>query len=148
VYHDPVLIKLIDDAVKNNLDVRIAVARVDQARASLGATGYELLPQITAGATTGKQRVSAYESTGVDRTIKSSSVSANLSWELDFWGRIRRTREAARARVACRLKPRVQTVLVSLVASVASRVFWPAVAGRTVADHARDGGIPQVVSRI
>ena len=122
VYRDPVLVKLIDSAVKNNLDVRVAVARVDQARASLGATGYQLLPEVSAGGTLGKQRVSAYQSSSGDRNIDSASVSADLSWELDFWGRIRRTREAARAQLLSSEATR-QAVLVSLVADVATQYF-------------------------
>ncbi|WP_428309769.1 efflux transporter outer membrane subunit [Hydrocarboniphaga sp.] len=122
VYRDPVLATLVASAVKNNLDVRIAVERVEQARASLGATGYQLLPQISVGGTTGKQRVSAYETTASDRTFNSSSVSAALAWELDFWGRIRRTREAARAELLSSQAAR-ETVLVTLVGSVASQYF-------------------------
>ncbi|MDB5972431.1 MAG: efflux transporter outer rane subunit [Hydrocarboniphaga sp.] len=122
VYRDPVLATLIASAVKNNLDVRVAAARVDQARASLGATGYQLLPQISAGGTIGKQRLSAYESSTSDRTSNNAAVSGSLSWELDFWGRIRRTREAARAQLLSSEAAR-ETVLASLVASVATQYF-------------------------
>lgn len=121
LYRDPLLARLIDSALKNNLDVRVAVARVEQARASLGATGFQLLPQLSAGGTLGRQRLPAAQAIG-QRDVDAASVSADLSWELDFWGRIRRTREAARAQLLSSEAAR-QAVLVSLVAEVATNYF-------------------------
>lgn len=122
VYRDPTLAELIARALQNNLDVRIAAARVDQARASLQATGLQLLPQLSAGASLGEQRVSTFSAPLPDRRFERSSLSADLSWELDFWGRIRRTREAARADLLASDASR-QAVKVSLVAAVATQYF-------------------------
>ena len=122
VYRDPTLAELIARALQNNLDVRIAAARVDQDRASLQATGLQLLPQLSAGASLGEQRVSTFSAPLPDRRFERSSLSADLSWELDFWGRIRRTREAARADLLASDASR-QAVKVSLVAAVATQYF-------------------------
>lgn len=122
VYRDPTLAELIARALQNNLDVRIAAARVDQARTSLQATGLQLLPQLSAGASLGEQRVSTFSAPLPDRRFERSSLSADLSWELDFWGRIRRTREAARADLLASDASR-QAVKVSLVAAVATQYF-------------------------
>ena len=100
VYRDPTLAELIVRALQTNLDVRIAAARVDQARASLQATGLQLLPQLSAGASLGEQRVSTFSAPLPDRRFERSSLSADLSWELDFWGRFRRGIEAADAAIA------------------------------------------------
>lgn len=96
VFHNPQLQELIRTALESNYDLRIAAARVQQARAQLGVTRAGQFPTVTAGAGASNQRTPASGPfPGFD--VSSNQVDASLSWELDFWGKFRRATEAARA---------------------------------------------------
>ena len=123
VYEDSALQALIVTAVHNNLDVRIAAARIEQARATLGSTRYQLLPDVSVTGSATRARNSEYKTLPGFPTIGNTfSAQGNLSYELDFWGRYRRANEAARAGLlAAQFAHR--NVLVSLVSQVASAYF-------------------------
>jgi multidrug efflux system outer membrane protein len=123
VFEDARLQELIQSALKENHDMREAVARVDAARANLGITRADQFPTIEAGAATTSLRTAASGSvplpTGVDPTRTFGTASIGLSsFELDLWGRLRRATEAARADLLASEENRkaVATVLVSDVA--------------------------------
>src|SRR5882762_813832 len=98
IYHDPTLQSLIREALDNNLDVRIAAARIDQARAVLGSTRLQQLPQIAISAEAQRARTSADQRIpGVPPIRNVFSVDGSLSYEFDFWGKYRRATEGARA---------------------------------------------------
>ncbi|MFB3788205.1 MAG: efflux transporter outer membrane subunit [bacterium] len=103
LYQDAQLRELIQTALENNYDIRIAVARVLEARARVTETGSALFPQIDAGAGAARQRSSEnvypYKDSPNRANLESNYFQGgfNLSWELDIWGRIRRQTEAARA---------------------------------------------------
>ena len=61
VYQDPLLQSLIREGLANNFDVRIAAARIDQARAALGSAHLQQLPQVSATAGATRQQTSQYE---------------------------------------------------------------------------------------
>jgi multidrug efflux system outer membrane protein len=121
LYRDPNLSRLIETALERNFDVRIAATRIEQAQAELAATGYQLLPEVSAGGSAAHRQLSAYETAG-DRTGDVGSLSVQMSYEIDFWGRLRRTREASRARWLSSEAAR-DTVRLSLVAAVATQYF-------------------------
>lgn len=123
LYRDPALEHLIGEAIANNLDLRMAVARVEQAEAVLGPAGIALLPQISAsgGIERGKDSVDA-SAPGADRIETTHSLRLGMSWELDLWGRLRRLREGARADLLSAEFAR-RGVMVSLVADVATAWF-------------------------
>jgi len=123
VYADPRLQTLIRVALKQNLDVRIAVSRIEQARASLGAQKLAQLPQINGSASGTRTQTSAdfvTPTTPRDRT--SETVQLGAAWELDLWGRLRRLSEAARADLLGTEYAK-EGVIVSLVGDVASNYF-------------------------
>jgi multidrug efflux system outer membrane protein len=123
VYQDPVLQSLIREALANNLDVRIAAARVDQARAALGSARLQQLPQVSASAGATRQRTSLYElPEGFPALANVFSLEGSLSYEIDFWGKYRRATEAARAQLLQSAYAK-QDVLAGLVASVATAYF-------------------------
>ena len=123
VYRDPRLQQLIREALANNLDVRIAATRVDQARAALGATRLAQLPQISVSAGAQRQRSSQYELLpGAPPISNVFQLEGSLSYEVDFWGRYRRASEAARAQLLQSDFAR-QDVIAGLVASVATAYF-------------------------
>jgi multidrug efflux system outer membrane protein len=121
VYQDPVLQQLIRTALAENYDVRIAATRVLQAQAVLGITRADQFPTISAGAAGSNQRVPR---TTLGREVNTSAIAANLSlfWELDFWGKFRRSTEAARANLLA-TEWGQRAVMTSLVSNVASAYF-------------------------
>jgi len=121
VFQDEELQKMIRTALEQNYDVQIAAARILQAQAQLGITRADQLPSITAGASAVDQRspqskvIPAFNSSA-------NQVSLSLAWELDFWGKYRRSTEAARANLLASEWAR-QEVISTLVANVASAYF-------------------------
>lgn len=125
VYQDPTLQSLVRQAFENNLDLQIAAARVDQARASLGSTGLAQLPQISGSGGITRSRTSEYKLLplpGVTPYGTTDTLQLNISYDLDFWGRYRRATEAARAQLLATQYAQ-QNVLVGLVANVATAYF-------------------------
>jgi multidrug efflux system outer membrane protein len=93
VLHDPALLSLVESALANNKDLQVAVARVREYRALAGAARGELFPQIGASAAASKNQTAfgSFPAQNFDVV----RVTADLSWELDFWGRLRRQAQAA-----------------------------------------------------
>lgn len=91
---DPVLVALVESALINNRNMQVAVARVREYRAMAGAARGDLFPQISAGAA-GSTNKSVF-GTFPPQSFDVVRVTADLAWELDFWGKLRRQAEAAR----------------------------------------------------
>jgi len=111
-FDDPALDQLVERAVRQNLDLQAAAARVDQYLGELETTRSQFFPQIGAGANLSAQRAGGISS-------ETAQVGLNATWELDLWGRIRRANEASRARLLASEQGR-RTVLMTLVANVAA----------------------------
>jgi multidrug efflux system outer membrane protein len=123
IYQDPTLQSLIREALDNNLDVRIAAARIDQARAILGSTRLQQLPQISLSADAQRARTSVDQRIpGVPAISNVFSVDGSLSYEFDFWGKYRRATEIARAQLLASEYAK-QDVMAGLVSSVATAYF-------------------------
>lgn len=120
-FHDTELDALVAEALKANTDLRIAVARVEEASAGLNEVTGAMLPQVNAGAGASRNTVSnnGYSPitsfAGRDRTSYSGGLST--AFELDFWGKLRRASEAARAQLLSVSEARLQVEL-ALTASV------------------------------
>ncbi|MGZ5382178.1 MAG: TolC family protein, partial [Thermoanaerobaculia bacterium] len=121
VFNDPVLRSLIEEALRNGYDVRLAAARVEEARARYRVAGSLYTPDVGYSAGVSRVHTSTYSTPG---NVTGNQVSANglLSWELDVWGRIHRLNEAARAQYLATEEGR-RGVELSLVADVASAYF-------------------------
>ncbi len=123
IYQDPLLLQLIDTALANNFDVRIAAARVDEARAMLGIARLQQLPQVSVGGGAQRARTSAYELTpGEPAVLNFFQLQGSLSYEFDFWGKYRRASEAARAQLLASRYSH-DDVAAGLIASVATSYF-------------------------
>jgi multidrug efflux system outer membrane protein len=132
LFEDPTLQELVRIALTENKDLKIAVERVEEARARYGFTKADLWPRVDASATAGRLRFSeaslVHTPTGDQPAAATNTetaiyaASADLSWELDFFGRIRRASEAERALFLGTEEARRSTVL-SLVADVARAYF-------------------------
>ncbi len=119
-FDDPVLDDLITTALKNNLDIKAATARVDQFLGQYRTTRAEFFPQIGASAGVFRQKdteTGAYP--GDDSSYSSYQGALSATWEIDLWGRIRRANEAAQAEILASEAGR-RSVLLTLVSNVAS----------------------------
>lgn len=96
-FGDAQLDALVDDALRANHDLRIALARLDHAVALLRGAKFDRLPTITADATGTDGRQSVDQAAGRPRDYENRQVGARLAWELDLFGRVRRGVEAQRA---------------------------------------------------
>ena len=97
-FDDPVLDELIERALEDNLELRLGFARVQEARARLGLARAEQFPSVALQAEASRQREPAagIGIEGVEIAPRNVfSVSGVLSYELDLWGRLARSREAA-----------------------------------------------------
>ena len=92
---DPVLTSLIEQALKGGTDLRVAQARLMEARARAGFAGAQMFPSLTASASGSRSKGSKETGSGNTRTFY--SVGFDASWELDVFGGIRRGIEAAQA---------------------------------------------------
>ena len=88
VFQDPQLQELIRTALKQNYDVRIAAARIMEARAQLGITRADQLPTVSAGATGLNDRIPETKLSPETET-SFNAVGASMAWDLDFWGNYR-----------------------------------------------------------
>jgi multidrug efflux system outer membrane protein len=122
-FDDPVLDALINQALVNNKDVRIAAARVEEFAARVDITRAGFYPQIGYDGSAGRNATSLDAAggllAGTSRINDSYLAALNVGWELDIWGRIRRSTEAARAQLLAEEEGR-RTVILTLVSSVAS----------------------------
>lgn len=120
-FSDPLLTRLVEDALSANHDLRIALANYDRANALLRGAKFDYFPTITAHAEASDGRASADQAPGVsraDRDVESYSASAQVSWELDLFGRVRRGVEASRAGAAASAAD-LQAMQVTIVGEVA-----------------------------
>jgi multidrug efflux system outer membrane protein len=122
-FGDPVLNDLIEKSLRDNRDVRIAAARVDQFIGALTSTRSQLYPQVGYGADMSRFRASRVSvpalPPGVDNFFTLYEANLGAQWQLDLFGRVRRETEAAQARVYASEQGR-RGVVLTLVASVAS----------------------------
>ncbi len=94
LFNDKALVSLIDSALVNNKDAQIAASRIEESRIYLGYTKADMYPQLNYGGGIGYGNENGRL---VGGAASSFSATANLSWEIDFWGKYRRANEAARA---------------------------------------------------
>jgi len=123
VYQDTTLQGLIRLAIEANYDLKIAIARVDEAKAILGFNQANLFPFLDYRA---QGRASEFRSSasqaGVGFPGNSVSLLGNVSWEIDIWGRLRHANRAAYAELVSTDETR-KSVYISLVAQVAELYF-------------------------
>ena len=126
-FHDPTLSALVEMAVRANLDLRQAEARILQARASRGIAGAPLLPQADASALYQKSQGSS-EAAGGGAIATAGGirelfqVGLDASWELDIFGGTRRSIEASTADLKAAVEDR-RDVLITLVGDVGTNYF-------------------------
>jgi NodT family efflux transporter outer membrane factor (OMF) lipoprotein len=135
-FNDPMLNSLLERGRSSNLDLRLAVLRIEEARAQREVTAAAYWPTLSADASFSRQRLSETTPTGalfnsignirlpggggisIPNPYNQYQLSAAASWEIDLFGRIRRAVEAADASVEVSVEDQ-RAVLVSVLADVA-----------------------------
>jgi multidrug efflux system outer membrane protein len=118
MYKDPILLGLLREALENNQDLRSAAARVAEASSLVGVARADFFPTVglQAEGPYGQQQAKNYRP-GVGPS-GSLNVSLGISWELDIWGRVRNSNDAAKAQLLATEEGR-RAVILTLVSNVA-----------------------------
>lgn len=125
LYHDEVLDALIQEALAHNADLVIATSRIDEARAALRLANADRLPSVDASFTRSRTRLSHETNAlpaGTPDTFNAYQAQLQVAYEVDLWGRVRRSTEAARADLAASEAAR-DAVRNALTAQVAQSYF-------------------------
>jgi outer membrane protein, multidrug efflux system len=122
IYHDPVLQKLIQAALKQNYDIRIAATRILEEQSQLHLTRSNQFPTVEASAGLLALRNPKVNSFFPTYTEDTAELDPGVIWNLDFWGKYRRETQAARDNLLETVWGR-RAVITSVVASVATAYF-------------------------
>ncbi len=127
IFRDPALNGLVERASTNNQEIKAALARFDQARATARMTRANLLPTIGVPLSGEQQRTSAnmpsaFPLDGLRYDGPAYNALLDFGWEIDLWGKIRRGAEAEEAN-ALAVADAVHNVLLGIQAEVASHYF-------------------------
>jgi outer membrane protein, multidrug efflux system len=117
VFKDPKLQELIRTALKQNYDLQLATEHINAARAQLALTRSSLFPQLNAGGSFNGGKESSFQS-----KYNFLTLAGDAAFQLDFFGRLRRANEAARAQLLATEDAR-RVVVLTLVSDVASDYF-------------------------
>ncbi len=122
-FNDPVLDKLIAEALANNKNVKIAAANIEQAAGVLWQVRSPIFPQLNYSGAAQRSRLTELAATPLSAAVPNPQNAFQLlgaaTWEIDLWGRIRRLTESARANLLATGYAQ-RGVVLSLVGSVAS----------------------------
>ena len=103
LYNDATLNELVDTTLRNNRDLQKTVAQIDEAEAFLTETGSSLFPEIDLGASSNRARSSTLNAqplpAGTPVISNTNRLALSTSFELDFWGKLKRAKEGARAQL-------------------------------------------------
>jgi multidrug efflux system outer membrane protein len=128
VFEDATLQRLIQTALANNLDLRIAAKRVLEAQAQVGIVRAQQLPSVSGSAGYSALQVPTSlagnnsDGTPANSFLRGGGPSASAAWNLDFWGLYRRQSEAARAELLASEWGQRET-RITLIQSVAEAYF-------------------------
>lgn len=121
VFDDDTLNGLISRASTNNLDLKTAAARIEQAAALRGVSVSQYFPDIAGvGGATAFRTTKDQTAPGSDRTDELYQAGLTMAWELDLWGRIRRSVESADASLQATVE-NYRDIMVLLYADIAAQ---------------------------
>ena len=116
VFYDPTLKELIQEALDENLDLKVALARISEARAQAGFTRADLYPRVDIAAGANLLETQTREGTVPTRDV---FLAADVFFEIDLWGKLRRANEASVQELLA-TEEAYRVVTITLVADVAS----------------------------
>lgn len=112
VFDDEVLKGLINKGIENNYDLKIALARLERAKAELGYSKADLLPSFYYQGTVNANK----------EAFIPNNVNANMNWELDFWGKVRHENKALNAELLATDEAR-KVILTGIISNIAISYF-------------------------
>ncbi|WJS95667.1 efflux transporter outer membrane subunit [Flavobacterium johnsoniae] len=112
IFNDDVLIGLIEKGIQNNYDLKIAIARLEQVQANLGMAKADLFPSFQYSGQVNSAQTFQWPSTAL----------ANMSWELDFWGKYRHQKKALQNELLATDEAR-KVILSNIVSNIAISYF-------------------------
>jgi len=112
IFNDDILISLIEKGIQNNYDLKIAIARLEQVQANLGMAKADLFPSFQYSGQVNSAQTFQWPSTAL----------ANMSWELDFWGKYRHQKKALQNELLATDEAR-KVVLSTIVSNIAISYF-------------------------
>ena len=125
-FDEPALTRLVDEALANSLDLRLAMTRIDEARAQVTAASAYLYPSLNLGVNASRSKVSEVGGipipAGVSATTNNYQLALNASYEIDLWGKYRKATEAAQNDLLATEYAR-ETVRSAVAAAVAQTYF-------------------------
>jgi multidrug efflux system outer membrane protein len=124
VYQDGHLQALVREALTNNYDVRIAMARIEQARAVAMQARARFVPSVNYSGEVSRGQNDLFGSAFPNNAVTASSAITTLNafWEVDLWGRVRRLNESARAQFFASEEAR-REIRLNLLGEVATDYF-------------------------
>jgi outer membrane protein, multidrug efflux system len=144
-FGDDDLNRLISSALAVSPDVHMALQRIEIARASVRQSTGALMPQVSAGAGAGVQKVGRYTTEGagnatteitqgqpVPTHVGDFAVGLQASWEIDAWGKLRNQRQSAVSQYLATVEGK-NLIVTALIADIAAAYFE-----LVALDHARD----------
>lgn len=120
-FTDPLLEAHIEEALQNNIDIRIALQQIEAAQAYLKQARVANLPSIDAGASAAHQELPGSNLYGTS-SIEQFQLTADLSWEADIWGKIKSNQRAVQANYLQTVAAH-KAVKTELIANVASLYY-------------------------
>jgi multidrug efflux system outer membrane protein len=121
-FNDATLNALVDEALKNNQDLAAAAARVEQARAIAGVAKSALYPEVFVTGNASRTQLPDNTAVGRDNPANFFSLLGNISYELDFWGKLRNANKAARNQMLSTEEGR-RNVELSMISTVMTTYF-------------------------
>lgn len=134
-FADPLLVKLIDTSVRNNLDLQIALQRIEMSRSSVKLANGALLPKVALNVGGGVRKFGLYTMDGagnastyitpgqiVPENLTDIFLGMQASWEVDVWGKLRNQRKAAISQYLASVEGS-RFVISNLVADVAIHYY-------------------------
>jgi outer membrane protein, multidrug efflux system len=134
-FKDPQLTDLIDTALKNNIDLQLALQDIEISKSEIRIRKGELLPSVGIGLRTSVDKVGTYTSQGagdasaeitpgniVPENLHNYSIAAYADWEIDIWKKLRNAKKAAVSRYLSTIEGK-NFVITNLVAEVANNYY-------------------------
>src|SRR5258705_7955489 len=122
IFKDTLLQNLIREGIDNNLNLKIAYSRIQQAQSYFEQSRLAFLPNISADASTLNGKQSGNKSTSSSTSVHLYQLNVNASWEADLWGKLKSSKRAALASLL-QSKAYSRTVQTGLVASIANYYY-------------------------
>ncbi|MDD3463234.1 MAG: TolC family protein [Sulfurospirillaceae bacterium] len=122
LFKDDTLNALVDEALKNNDDLKLAISRIERAREVYGLSEANEMPNITGNAGFSRDKLSKQKHSSAGDEFSDHKVSLSARYEFDFWDKLKNQTESDRA-LFLSTQSKKETLQISLVADVVKNYF-------------------------